>query len=257
MMLKIVSTNIRFDNPNDGKHDWTGRKNILSSAINHFSPCIVGSQEGRKDQLKDFEYLLENLTMIDSHRDWISERMYPCLYYDNKVFDLEASGDVWLSETPSIAGSKSFGSAFPRLCTWAILSFKNKDTKFLCVNVHLDHVKTQTRQEQIKVLIKEISSLNIQNLPIILMGDFNEGPNDQVRNIIGNSQFRLKDPWSELNKQEEVSHHGFEGHKISAKRIDWILVSPEFNIKSIELYKESVNDIYPSDHFPVFAEFTI
>ena len=256
-MIKVASSNIRFDNPKDGKHDWAGRRAVLSTAINSFAPFILGSQEGRREQLKDFESLLCDLDLIDSHRDWISERMYPCLFYNQKIFNLVESGDIWLSETPFVPGSKSFGSAFPRLCTWATLELKQHAKKLICINVHLDHMKTETRQEQIKVLLKEIKSINIEGLPIILMGDFNEGPKEKVREIINGSGLTLSDPWLNLKKDEDISHHGFEGQKEAAKRIDWILSTREFSPISVDLYKESIEGIFPSDHYPVFAEFKV
>ena len=82
--LKFLSTNIRYENPKDGPHDWPFRADFLCSLINEHAPSVLASQEGRRPQLMDFESRLQELKMIQSHREWIPERMYPGLYVDFK-----------------------------------------------------------------------------------------------------------------------------------------------------------------------------
>ena len=64
------------------------------------------------------------------------------------------SADIWLSETPSIAGSSSFDSMYPRVMSF--VKFEINKTKLIIVNLHLDHEKEDTRKEQLKVAIHEI-----------------------------------------------------------------------------------------------------
>ena len=71
MNFRIISTNIRFNTPNDKEHAWDGRKQILFNQINEFSPDLLGTQEGREPQLRDFEKGVSNLEMIDTNRNWI------------------------------------------------------------------------------------------------------------------------------------------------------------------------------------------
>lgn len=226
--------------------------------VNSFAPHILGSQEGRQAQIQDYESSLNGMTLIDSHRDWIEERMYPCLYYRKDTFNVLSSGDIWLSETPHIAGSKSFDSAFPRLCTWAIM--EGFDQKFLIVNCHLDHVQAHTREQQIKVLITEISKINSDNLPLFLMGDFNDSPISNVRKEIDNSILDIYDPWLKHSLEERSSFHKFDGKDNShegGSRIDWILSPSHVECIEIKLELSAIDGVYPSDHFPVFAEFKL
>jgi len=256
-MIKVVSTNIRFDNPADGEHDWKGRREILTDCLQDFSPDIFGTQEGWENQLYDLLSLMNEYEICDGHRNWIQDRMYPSIFVKKGVFDIHKSGDIWLSETPDIPASKSFNSAFPRLCTWIIATHIASNKKIIFVDVHLDHLETQTRQEQIKVLIKEITTVNSESLPIILLGDFNESPTEKVRELLDNSQLNLFDPWLELGHKEEPSHHGFKGFREDGTRIDWILCDKSFEALEIFLFKESDQGIYPSDHFPVFAKIKV
>ncbi|PIK14642.1 endonuclease/exonuclease/phosphatase family protein [Halobacteriovorax sp. JY17] len=254
-MLKVASANIRFDNPGDSPNDWSGRRELLSRLINDFTPDILGTQEGREPQLKNLESLLPNHKLIDLNRDWIEERMYPCIFVNSEKVDVIDSGDIWLSQTPFEAGSKSFESAFPRLCTWIQARVIETGKDFFYVNTHLDHVLGKTRKEQIQVLITEIKKLNSLSLPIILTGDFNESPKESVREVISKEWSNLFDPWEFLGKAEETSFHKFDGTHDNGCRIDWILADKIFQARSIEIRKDHEGEIYPSDHFPVFAEF--
>ncbi|OUR98897.1 hypothetical protein A9Q84_05650 [Halobacteriovorax marinus] len=256
-MLKIASANIRFDNPHDAPNDWAGRREVLANSLKTFSPHIFGTQEGRQPQLKDFESLLPNHKLIDLNRTWITERMYPCIFVDSKKIDVIDSGDIWLSETPFEAGSKSFESAFPRLCTWIKGEVIESGFKFFYVNVHLDHVLSETRAQQIQVLINETKKINTDNLPMVMTGDFNESPFEEVREKISNQLPELYDPWMKLGKIEETSFHKFDGTNDEGSRIDWILVDSTLKTENIYLMKDHVKEIYPSDHFLVFGEFTI
>ncbi|WP_127717769.1 endonuclease/exonuclease/phosphatase family protein [Halobacteriovorax sp. HLS] len=256
-MFKVASANIRFDNPQDGRHDWAGRRILLSSLLNDFCADIFGTQEGREEQIKDLCSLLPNHTLVEEHREWIEERMYPCIFVNSQNIEVISSGDIWLSETPTIGGSKSFNSAFPRLCTWIKAKHKHRDFNFFYVNTHLDHVLSSTRSEQIQVLIDEVKRINDQNLPIIVTGDFNESPQEEVRDKLISQFSNLYDPWTKHGHLEETSYHKFDGLNPEGARIDWIIADKFFESKSIRLAKENQKGIFPSDHFPVLAEFTI
>lgn len=249
MFLKIITSNIRFDNPKDIPHDWQGRREILSAFINSISPDLLGTQEGLRPQIYDLHSLISPLKMADQHREWIVDRMYPTIFHSERLEYLN-SGDIWLSETPQIAASKSFQSAFPRLCTWS--KFKINQKKLLYVNTHLDHLLTSTRVLQAKVLASEISKIHDCDY-LVLTGDFNDSPTSDVHKILIDS-LSLSDPWIELGKEEKVSHHDFHTPAQDGARIDWILVSKNIECKEIELYDKSTNGLFPSDHYPVWAK---
>lgn len=252
MEIKIITSNIRFANPSDGNHSWEARKPILVDLYSKFAPDILGTQEGRKIQLMDLDGDLGELLLVDSHRNWIDERMYPCLFINPKTVKVERSGDIWLSETPYTPGSSSFGSMFPRLCTWAEVTFLKDNRQMMVINTHIDHIKSETRQEQIKVLIAEIKK--ISNRPVIIMGDFNESPLTSLQAKL-KTAFSLKDPWPEIGHPEETSHHGFLGDKMQeGDRIDWVLIPESFTCADIHLEKNpSADGLFPSDHYPLFA----
>lgn len=251
MQLKIISSNIRYENNLDGIHSWVNRLPLLQNIFMEFKPDILATQEGKEIQIKSLASAI-SMKLITDHRQWITERMYPSLYVNEQQIQVSESGDIWLSKTPSINGSVSFKSAFPRLCTWMRITHLITSHKYFVVNTHLDHVLKETRLEQIKVLIREVQILNKENLPLILMGDFNDSPDSEVRKIIL-KKLNLLDPWTELSYPEEGSHHSFLGDKTKGERIDWILIPKDLSASEIRLEKKSFNNIYPSDHYPLLA----
>ena len=98
--------------------------------------------------------------------------------------------------------------------------------------------------------MSELEANNTENLPVILMGDFNEGPSGEVRNQINSSSLNLKDSWT---KKEEGSHHRFTGKNEDTVRIDWVMHSSSLSSKETSLVKDSKENLYPSDHFPVIT----
>ena len=251
MRLKIISSNIRYENTLDGIHSWVNRLPLLQSIFMEFGPDILATQEGKEDQIKSLANMLP-MKLITGHRQWITERMYPSFYVNEQRIEVDDSGDIWLSETPTVNGSVSFKSAFPRLCTWMRVTHLISSHKYIVVNTHLDHVLEETRLEQVKVLIREVQILNKSNLPLILMGDFNDSPNSDVGKLVLKN-LNLKDPWTELSHPEESSHHSFLGDKAQGERIDWILIPSTLSATEIRLEKKSFNSIYPSDHYPLLA----
>lgn len=257
MELCLISSNIRFDNPKDGEDAWAHRRSILSSLLLDHSPDLIATQEGRFDQLMDFRGLLTGYSIIDPHRSWIKERMYPTFFLKDGSFELIRSEDIWLSETPHVAGSKSFESAFPRLFTWMKIQPKNVKMNFIVVNTHLDHVKQETRLGQIQVLAQEVKKVMDSSSHLIIMGDFNDSPESEVRKLLLKEFPDLQDAWKLFNKNEETSHHTFSGVCETGSRIDWILVDGRLKVTECFMEKRSDQGRYPSDHFPIVCKIKV
>lgn len=252
--MKLITANIRFDSPKDGQMSWSHRRVVMAKNLLSYGPDLIATQEGWRPQLEDLKGLLSGMQMAFSNRPWIKERMYPCIFFNPSSIEILECGEFWLSETPQVAGSFSFKSSFPRLATWVKAKNLNENFSFMFISTHLDHVLNSTREEQIKVLLKEVEKINAKKLPCILAGDFNEAPEQRVRALVTQYAPRLYDPWLKLGHQEEPSHHYFGPPPQDANRIDWLLVDRRFEAKEIFLDKNHENGIYPSDHYPVKLE---
>lgn len=254
MELCLISCNIRFDNPADGQNSWPHRREFLTQTLLKHGPSLIATQEGRIHQLNQLKSSLKKFDLVDQHRSWIGERMYPSIFLERNKFEFIASGDMWLSETPDIAGSHSFESAFPRLMTWTKIQIKETEENLFIVNTHLDHVKQETRLSQVKVLAQEIKRIWDKQSSLIIMGDFNDSPASKVREVLMNEFSFLQDAWSLFNNVEETSHHAFKGEVQNGSRIDWIMVDGKISVESCLMDKSASNGLYPTDHYPIVCK---
>ena len=256
MNLTLITCNIRFDNPGDQDNAWSHRREFLADTLLRHNPFIISTQEGRFDQLQDFQSLLGEFEMVDHHRSWIKVRMYPTIFIKKNSFEILKSEDLWLSETPEVAGSSSFESMFPRLMTYVLLQVKDSEEKILVVNCHLDHIKQETRIKQIQVLGEQIKKVKGPE-KLIIMGDFNDSPESVVRDELLKYFPHLVDSWKEFNSLEETSHHGFQGNISDGKRIDWLMTDEKLELISSCTDKTHNSGKYPSDHFPIVTKVKI
>lgn len=246
--LVLISSNIRFDNPADGKLAWPFRKDLLAQVLLAHSPLLIGTQEGRRPQLEELAGLLPSHQLQDQNRPWIAERMYPSFYVRQGV-SIDEGGDLWLSATPEVPGSVFAGSAFPRLCTW--LRFERRQRRLLVVNTHLDYLDENVRVSQARVLVREIQRLLQPQDELVLMGDFNDAPHSPCYRTLLQGLPRLRDPWTELRLAETPSHRSFTHAYEEAHRIDWMLVDKKISVERMALDRTHRGELWPSDHFPL------
>ncbi len=250
-VLSVISSNISYDEPRDDVHSWENRRDFLASLLLDYSPDLLATQEGKLPQIRDIDDRLTGLKCVDEHREWDESLMYPCLFYNPDRLTLKESGDFWLSESPLTRGSRSFGSTFPRLCTWAQF-----DEGIFAINVHLDNSNSDTRLCQIRVLMQQLEKQRASGNAVVLMGDFNESPECPVRALLNKEWPELTDPWLELGHAEESSHHHFYEEIDYGSRVDWILVNEQLEAQEILMDKsQSESGIYPSDHYILKATF--
>jgi endonuclease/exonuclease/phosphatase family metal-dependent hydrolase len=250
--MRVMTFNLRFATPLDGPNAWEFRKELVVEVILNHRPDLLGTQEGTVPQL---EYLAEHLPgylPLTAHRNVDPTCQYPTIFYRADRFHVDESNEFWLSETPAVHRSVSWGSAFPRMATFGLFQETGRDLNFYFINTHLDHISKAARQEGARMIRKLFFPLN---LPIILVGDFNEPPGDPVYQELIGAGSLLRDSWREVHPlgQEASTQHGFEG-ELRGSRIDWILVTPPFQVRRVAIVTDSRDGRYPSDHFPYEAE---
>lgn len=104
-------------------------------------------------------------------------RKYVPILFNKKKFDVLSSGWYWLSETPNVPGSKSWGTACTRVTTWGLFQLKGTTKRLLFVNTHLDHMSETARTEGIKLIrsmiaseVEKLKEIPKEDLAIILVG---------------------------------------------------------------------------------------
>lgn len=260
--LNIMTFNIRYDNPDDGLNNWKHRKEYVVNSILFHDVDILGTQEVLHNQMLDLKQLLPKYESVGVGReDGKEEGEYSALFYKKDRFSVLDSGYFWLSETPEIVGSKGWDGAIERIASWAILKDLKSGKEVLTMNTHFDHVGTIARRESVTLILKKLAEL-ANGLPVILMGDFNAGPESEVIKAIltSSNKNHLIDSRSvsPIVYGPSWSFHAF-GKIPYEKRplIDYIFISKDVNISRYGVLAETENDKFLSDHAPVLVSVEI
>ncbi len=255
--LTIMSWNIRTGNAPDGGNAWKFRKELVVETIRQYSPDIICSQEALDFQI---DYITNSLSDyrwlgIGRNRDGGGEHM-AVFYKKDNLLPLE-SGNFWLSETPELPGSKSWGSLWPRMATWVRFYHIQSRRSFYVFNTHFPALSKRAQQKSAQLMIRQISQLPPH--PVIITGDFNSQAEKSVLwklfSDTGFSDTRLA---AKKTIGPETTYGHFEPPgKDRKNRIDWILFRGTIRCEMFETVLHNKNGRYPSDHYPVVAQLTL
>jgi len=264
--IKVMTYNIKFASPSF-KPAWSVRRDWQVDLINKYSPDIIGTQEGLKEQV---DYLMDHLTdyvVIGEGRKGGDDDEHMAIFFRRDRFRLREMGTFQLSETPEVMGSGP--GVNPRIVTWARLAVINRPAEgetspyrmdyrghwentqeFYVFNTHFfTRGHDLAKLNSAKLILQRINATNrfgewTKDRPVFLLGDFNARPGGDVyRTFVGDED--SDDP---LLLKDSV-----EG----GRGIDWILYKGGVNVLHYERVDYNVDGAYPSDHRPIFVEFQI
>ncbi len=253
--LRVMTFNVRYPNPEDGPNIWENRRELLVETIRRSDPDVFGTQEMFFSQ---GEYIAAHLPHYQwfgvSRRGNHEDEHMGVFYKRGKLFPLE-SGNFWLSETPSVAGSMSWNVSLPRMVTWA--RFRESSGKeFYLYNTHFPHraEDAAARFEAAKVIAADLEKRVPAGADLIVIGDFNSAADSDVHEVLTRA---LQDSRATAAQKLglETTSSRWTGAR-EGRRIDWVLyrggLRPTIN-ETVEFHR---GDRYPSDHYPVFVEFS-
>ncbi|MFD1616152.1 endonuclease/exonuclease/phosphatase family protein [Gelatiniphilus marinus] len=255
--LNVITYNIRLDVASDGENAWANRKGFLSSQVQFYSPDILGVQEARPNQMTDLKEVLKDYKTIGIGRDGYNKGEFSAIFYNAKKLKVEEENTFWLSETPSEI-SMGWDAAYPRICTYGLFTVLENNQKIWVFNTHLDHVGKEAQLQGMQLILKKIKTLNTNDFPVIVMGDFNVEPNSELITNLKQTLNDSKDK-AKLVFGSKGTFNVFKFNEPVTRRIDYIMLSKSTKIE-VEKYgvlSSSIDLKYPSDHFPVFVELTL
>lgn len=253
-MMKVMSFNIRTAEANDGPNHWQHRKELALERIRAFAPDLLGLQECHDELQAGFIRAgLPDHVFYGVHRregEYNGQEMAPLLVA-RAALSIEETGCFWLSETPQVVGSLSWNSAYPRTVSWARLTCRSSSRPLMFVNTHFDY-EPEAILGDARCLKHWIDGLG-PDLPLILTGDFNTEKDSEAYRLL-TSAGRLHDAFRQVHPsgQDETTFHAY-GHEEELAAIDWILVSPHFQVREASIDRARRQQLYASDHYPICA----
>jgi endonuclease/exonuclease/phosphatase family metal-dependent hydrolase len=257
--FRVMTFNIRYDNPSDGENSWSNRKEIVHDLLDFYSADIIGFQEVLENQYEDLKAMCPHHNFIGVGRDDGKTQGEFCpIAYNHEKFNEINHGYFWLSSKPDEAGSRGWDAACIRLCSWIELQEKNTLDTLYIFNTHFDHIGVEARLKSAVLLNKKIEEIASSD-QIILFGDFNCKPNDRpIRIIVSDtSQHHLKnsidlcntEPYGPLGTMTYFTEAGKDD-----LNIDHIFVPYNAVIFKHQTISDSEKGKFPSDHCPVLIE---
>lgn len=260
--VRVMTFNLRYITSEDrGPREWTARRDAAAAAIRDDQPDFVGVQEAFRAMLDDLHERLPGFSEIGVGReDGKTKGEYAAILYRNDRWEALESGTFWLSDTPDIPGSATWGNKVTRICTWA--RFRHLETKreIALFNAHYDHQSQPARERASEMILKRIQSLS-GGPPVVMTGDLNATPDNPAIISLTTGIPPLTDAWASLNPGASPATSG-TFHDFTAKpdgpRIDYILTTSGIAVRESAILRPTGTDGHPpSDHFPVRATLAI
>ncbi len=264
--LKLMSFNIRYESHDDlGARSWRARIVGVVKMLRNEQPDLFGVQEAQHGQVADLWASLPDYEFLGVGRDdGKLAGEYAGIFYRRDRFEADVSefGYFWLSATPAVAGSKTWGNEFPRMVTWLRLVDRATGRGFYVFNTHWDHRNQPSREQSALLLAQRIDARKNQEEPIVLLGDFNATEaNPSVRYLTGEHAFLagskriwkngLKDSFQVLHSAQRNRRtlHFWQGNEDGFLKVDHILVSANALVQESSIVSKDTPLV--SDHFPV------
>jgi len=258
--VRVMSYNIRYNNPGDGINAWPNRKDQVAEMIGpRHEADIVGLQEATKVQIDDLQERLPDYEWVGVGRnDGNESGEFSPIFFRTDRFELLATNTFWLSEEPEMPGSTSWDTAITRVVTWARFIDLETDRSFYHFNTHFDHRGEQAREESAKLITRRIDEI-APDLPVVVTGDFNVNDQTRAYQIMVESG-RLDDARfvSETEHQgPTTTFNNWEELRDPETRIDYIFVSDEVTVLNHRILDDRYDGYFPSDHLPVVSDITL
>lgn len=257
--FRVMSFNVRNSNAQDGENAWSKRIELFFDTITGFNADLIGFQEVLALQHDEIEVRLASYGFSGVARDDGKRKgEWSLVAYRKDRFAAEDQGDFWLSETPTVVGSKSWDAALTRICSWVRLREKATGRALVFANTHFDHKGVVARQEASRVISKQLSKI-AQGVPGILVGDLNIDEDNPAYAVLVRPDSPGAIAWIDAYRSvhptrlaDEASFHGFKGGA-TGSRIDFVFHTSHFAASASDIDRTTRDGRYPSDHYAVTA----
>lgn len=245
LTFRIMTLNLRFGRAEDGPNSWDNRKQRFIAFFEAHRPDFIGMQEVNDFQIDFLKKLLTEYHFI-GQRSPAPDYWQDNLIFYKKEWKCGFHKRFFLSHTPSVP-SRFAESKWPRQCVIGI--FEKDGIALICANTHFDFDPSVQKQSA-EIIIEQMNGFQKPEAPTIIAGDFNAKPGSP-----GYQVFTSRGSFREIfHGEHSGTYHGFTGECLE-RHIDWILYRGPLTLLEKEIIVRQYRGGFPSDHFPVMAQF--
>ena len=156
--LTVMSFNIRYGTANDGENRWENRRDALFELLRTEDADVIGLQEALSFQIQEIVAAVPGYAVTGVGRDdGRTKGEFSGILFRTSRLTVSEAGTFWLSDTPEVVASTTWGNTITRICSWA--RFVDKDGRaFWHYNVHLDHQSQPSRERSAELLARRIAA---------------------------------------------------------------------------------------------------
>ena len=248
--LRVMTLNVRLPLASDGANHWPLRRDAMVRLIEDSAPDVIATQELMRVQADALSARLPQYAWFGRGRSGDDADEHMGVFYRSDVLRLLKSGHFWLSHTPQVPGSISWGHPYPRMVSWGLFERRADGLRFHLFNTHLPYRPEdgEARLRAAELILERIARVGG---PVILAGDFNDTPGSAVHRRLATARHDAREQ-APRREGPDGTFHGFSG--TPGARIDWVL-SRGLQAHLARTLAEQVEGRHVSDHFPVLVEF--
>jgi endonuclease/exonuclease/phosphatase family metal-dependent hydrolase len=254
--LSVMTFNIRRRIPHLSRRSpdhWNRRKGAVAATLRLEKPTVVAVQEALADQ-REFvgQALGPHYRSLGYGRNADRRGEIVAIFFDTRRLNLLEWEQLALSDTPEVQGSRTWGNMVPRVVVSARFADLANGTEFLVLATHFDHLSRVARLKSARMLRRLALDAAC---PVVVMGDVNtdEGTKPYLELTADGG---LRDTWTVAETKLTAEWGTFPNYRRprpGTKRIDWILVSAGFEVRSAGVNTARHHGHAASDHHPVQA----
>jgi endonuclease/exonuclease/phosphatase family metal-dependent hydrolase len=257
--LHAMTLNLRRPVPHlrrDHPDRWEFRRGAVRELIETESPHLLGLQEVLADQER---WLAEALSdrwervLEGRERDGGGEQVG--LLVDASRLRVVAHRSWALSPEPDRAGSRGWGSLFPRRLVGAVLADRVVGTRFLALAAHLDVLSATARRRSARLIV-DVARENA--LPTLLLTDANAAAGSAPHRVLTADGF--VDTWDVARSRATPlvgTRPDYRTPREDGRRIDWVLArgvdGATPSVARAAISSRRPFGVWPSDHAAVHA----
>lgn len=269
--LRVMSFNIRFNNPNDtADNSWAARKIPCAKMFQKVVPDVIGMQEPRgEEQINDIKAMLPDYTSLETKVPEgfnVNKAGRIMIFFKTAKFRMKKYGQFWLNEDTS-KPAPSFETTDRnnlRAALWTKLQDKESGKVFYFVTTHFPYKQAAedntAREKCAALIVAQLKKIAGEKATVFVTGDMNASFDPQDGHRISVRPF-----YEWMNTAREMARHTdasstFNGFKVQtdakSKVLDHIFFR-NADPQRFKVYNETGFGVrFISDHFPIVCDFT-
>ena len=249
--LKVLCFNTRNSYTGDGINSFIHRIGFVADKIYKEDPDIICMQELTAAKAYDMmKILLADYEIVGPGKNRGTTVTGTYIAVKKDTCNIVGWDSIWLSDSPHTPDSRfEEQGKSARICVQALIKHKKSGKNFRVFDTHLDNEKESARIKGIDVVFNFIDEYKDRgNYPIMLMGDLNSYPTDEVI-----AKCNRYGGITEVSENVDITFHKYG---TEAKKLDYIFMSDELAriAGNTEAWTDMKSGIYLSDHYPICTQ---